>query len=68
MTKRELVNELAKYGIKATTRARKDTLVELLELVKEDAKKDSQQDAFWIVYLIGAVWLMFIAGVYYNAV
>ena len=68
MTKRELVNELAKYGIKATTRARKDTLVELLAQLKKDEERKANIDWTFETGLVVAAVVMFVAGIVYNAV
>ena len=43
MTKKEIVKELEKYGVKATTRARKATLEALLNQLEVDSKKQANR-------------------------
>ena len=67
MTKKEIVKELEKYGVKATTRARKATLEALLNQLEVDSKK--QANAGWnleIGLAVAAV-VFFVAGVVYNS-
>ena len=53
MTKQEIIDKLKEHGVEATLRARKATLVKLLEELEEDTKKDKcNYPSFWNVFCI----------------
>lgn len=53
MTKAEIIAELAKYGVEATTRPRKSTLEALLNSLKEDDNCCSKETEQWNYVLFG---------------
>ena len=57
MTKQEIVNELAKHGVDATTRARKAVLMRLLDEVRADAvnEPDTAGIELFTVVVAGAL-------------
>ena len=67
MTKKEIVKELEKYGVKATTRARKATLEALLNQLEVDSKKQANRGWNLEIGLAVAAVVFFVAGVVYNS-
>ena len=67
MTKKEIVKELEKYGVKATTRARKATLEALLSQLQIDSTKQANRGWNLEIGLAVAAVVFFVAGVIYNA-